>query len=228
MTQLKQCKRCGLEKELDAFSRAKGKTFDRASQCRQCRKEVYEEQKRAGKIIRGGVVIGFVQPRDCPHCGKNFTPKWNWQKFCTQRCARRAGRKNRAPRKHQRKRFTRTCETCGKTFRAWSAASRFCSTTCSYGRSLGMRSLDGQGYIRVRVPIGTPGAYKNGWIPEHRHVMQQHLGRTLNPSETIHHINGDKTDNRIENLQLRQGKHGTNQQFMCADCGSHNVVPVPL
>jgi hypothetical protein len=39
-------------------------------------------------------------------------------------------------------------------------------------------------------------------IFEHRHIMEVALGRELHPEESIHHLNGDRLDNRLENLEL--------------------------
>jgi len=57
------------------------------------------------------------------------------------------------------------------------------------------------GYILVACPE-CPNSWVNGYIYQHRKVMQDHIGRPLKRNEHIHHINGDRTDNRIENLQL--------------------------
>ena len=84
-----------------------------------------------------------------------------------------------------------------------------------------------KGYIFITIEHDHPFASMRNsgcYVLEHRLVMAQYLGRTLTNNETVHHRNGDKSDNRIENLELRMGKHGKGVTMACADCGSVNII----
>lgn len=75
------------------------------------------------------------------------------------------------------------------------------------GNFKGYRRKSSKGYIVLYKP-GNESATKDGLIMEHRYVMEQHIGRALRQGEVVHHINGIKSDNRIENLMLmKAGEH---------------------
>lgn len=92
--------------------------------------------------------------------------------------------------------------------------------------------------VPLELPVNFKSHNKRGWLHrgyknisvdgvevlEHRHVMEQHLGRKLERSEVVHHINGVKDDNRIENLQLMERpnhlSHHRAHRKSCIRCGA--------
>ena len=76
----------------------------------------------------------------------------------------------------------------------------------------GGKHLNSDGYVKV-LCHGHKNSHANGYIFEHILVMSTHLKRALSKNETVHHINGIKTDNKIENLELWSKSHPCGQRI---------------
>lgn len=152
---------------------------------------------------------------ECAMGGHSFYPKSPVQRFCSRDCANRWQARNRVQLK---------CEQCGKDFtlspsQAEHMTGRWCTRDCEAASRI-KRPLnreyngkpavrDKKGYVRVYVP-DHPRATKAGWQFEHRVVVEEFLGRLLARDEHVHHINGIKDDNRLENLiVMSHSEHST-------------------
>jgi hypothetical protein len=139
---------------------------------------------------------GSVQ-KTCPNCNTEFKTYLSQNKtYCCRKCA------DEFEKQQTYDKYKQSCEVCGKEFLPPRPAEggRFCSYVCS-GKSGRRARIYRSGYWRVCKPEH-PMATKQGYVAEHRLVMEQAIGRYLEAGEVVHHINHDRGDNRIENLRL--------------------------
>lgn len=91
----------------------------------------------------------------------------------------------------------------------------------------GGKRVHKSGYIYILIDEDDPMrcmAGREAIVFEHRLVMARHIGRPLTDNETVHHRNGNKTDNRIENLELWIGNHSNGirlDDYHCPGCQCH-------
>ena len=134
----------------------------------------------------------------CPICGKETmrNPSGAHIVTCSPQCA---GKLKSLKYKNKTQ---RPCKICGKMFvpKHNKAPGLFCSYKCS-AESRKKAVIMRNGYRFIHLP-DHPNARIQGYFAEHRYIMEQHIGRILLRKEVVHHINHNKSDNRIENLML--------------------------
>lgn len=150
--------------------------------------------------------------KSCLRCGAPFTARPGNSAYCSRSCAMlthfdQVGRKGT-------KNYRGACEVCGKEYQRkyFYKGGRTCGLKCAAI----LRIREGKGrpfypkarlvvqkgnYLREYAPKH-PKADKDGRVAQHRLIMERHLGRQLEDWEKVHHRNGVKTDNRIDNLEI--------------------------
>lgn len=130
------------------------------------------------------VIRAKVYPQVCSGCGIEYIPgswkqKGRKQCYCTRECGVRHFHEQNPG------------ALAGKKHHRWRG-----------GR------IRRRGYILIHAP-DHPNCDGNTrkYVLEHRLVMENHLGRYLEPHENVHHINGKRDDNRLENLELWTTNH---------------------
>ena len=109
------------------------------------------------------------------------------------------------------KKITKQCSVCNKSFTVWfcrrkqKCCSRYCMFILQKGSGhpnwKGGKLIVTGGYVHIHMP-SHPFCTAQGYVMEHRLKMEDKLKRYLDRTEVVHHINGIKNDNRIENLEL--------------------------
>lgn len=87
----------------------------------------------------------------------------------------------------------------------------------------GIRNI--QGYVYIYSPDHPFASKRHKIIAQHRLVMEKYIGRYLNPGEVIHHIDGNRSNNSIDNLMLFPNqsshinfRHLNDAGFVCKFC----------
>lgn len=136
----------------------------------------------------GSPVCGPCQanmtPRACRKCHTIYNPNGQSSPMCGA-CRHKTHKGG----------WQKECPSCGVAIGKRSATCVKCRPRNHNVLPLGSKNTDFYGYVHVKIG-------DNEWTREHVHVVERHLGRKLVKGENVHHKNGIRHDNRLENLEL--------------------------
>lgn len=173
--------------------------------------------------------------RNCKECNKEFEERKSFELYCTIKCRKKCNQRKRVQRyqnnplikdfknkteRERRKRVGRLRDRCPIARKKESDEQRLRyrkkhginSDTDLKNAPKGSGTITKYGYRQI-ICHDHPNSRKDGQIFEHVFVMSNYLKRPLTKGETVHHKNGIKHDNRIENLELWSSSHPYGQRI---------------
>lgn len=135
-------------------------------------------------------------PNICDNCNKEWNPSLSDRHKKCPSCRHSESRKNK------------TCDICGKHHNSDVSICRDCRSILNIGsgnpnwKGGNTKHYNPKGYVYLHVKDHPRGDKNRGYVFEHIVVMENKLQRKLVEGENVHHINGIRDDNRIENLEL--------------------------
>ena len=165
----------------------------------------------------------------CGFCASEFRVRAyrvSTAKYCSLHCKSMAQKGKPSWRKGKRHGEMRPCKTCGEKFYCYPSQMpkrQYCSMRCRNadpdrktreGMGSGLTKVKGYVYQKAKHH---PNKNSQGYVMQHRLVTESPIGRFLVANEEVHHKNGVKDDNRIENLEivLKKTHFG---QVQCPHC----------
>lgn len=144
----------------------------------------YHRKSKLGNTVeycRTKTIYIFV----CDYCGAEFERDTNYQSTRLNNC------------------YKHFCKKC----KSKSSSVGHKNQKAKLDKLIGEKKIDSVGYVVIRMSADVPYPGKRSgknyaYVREHTKIMQDHVGRRLEKDEVVHHIDGDKTNNSIENLDL--------------------------